>query len=92
MSLTKSDIAKHIAENSGISKKTSKDLLDYFIDLIKSNLKNKKSVKVSNFGTFEVKRTPSRIGRNPMTKEEYIISERNRITLNASKNIKDILN
>ena len=92
MTLTKRDIAKHIANETDISKQDSKDLLDYFINLIKANLKIMNSVKISNFGTFEVKKTPSRIGRNPKTREEHIISERNRITLNTSKNIKDYLN
>ena len=92
MSLTKSDIALNIAKHTGISKQDSKALLENFIEQIKFSLKNKISVKISNFGTFEVKKTPSRIGRNPKTKKEYMISARNRITLNASKNIKDFLN
>ena len=92
MSLTKSDIALNIAKHTGISKQDSKALLENFIEQIKFSLKNKISVKISNFGTFEVKKTPSRIGRNPKTKKEYTISARNRITLNASKNIKDFLN
>ena len=92
MALTKCDIAQNIAKNTGISKQDSNALLENFIEQIKFSLKNKISVKISNFGTFEVKKTPSRIGRNPKTKEEYMISARNRITLNASKNIKDFLN
>ena len=92
MALTKSDIAQNIAKNTGISKQDSNALLENFIEQIKFSLKNKISVKISNFGTFEVKKTPSRIGRNPKTKKEYMISARNRITLNASKNIKDFLN
>ena len=92
MALNKRDIAKHIANETDISKQDSKDLLDHFINLIKANLKKMNSVKISNFGTFEVKKTPSRIGRNPKTREEHIISERNRITLNTSRNIKDFLN
>ena len=92
MAVTKSDIAQNIAKNTGISNQDSKALLDNFIEQIKFSLKNKISVKISNFGTFEVKKTPSRIGRNPKTKKEYMISARNRITLNASKNIKDFLN
>jgi len=92
MALTKCDIAQNIAKNAGISKQDSKVLLDNFIEQIKSSLKNKISVKIYNFGTFEVKKTPSRIGRNPKTKEEHVISARNRITLNASKNLKDFLN
>ena len=92
MALTKSDIAKNIAENTGISKQDSKKILEHFIDQIKFGLKNRISVKISNFGTFQVKKTPSRLGRNPKTKEEYVISARNRITLKASKRIKDFLN
>ena len=92
MALAKSDIAHNIAKNTGISKQDSKALLENFIEQIKFSLKNKIPVKISNFGTFEVKKTPSRIGRNPKTKEEYTVSARNRITLNASKRIKDFLN
>tara|TARA_B100000900_G_C20297421_1_gene600751 strand:- start:34 stop:312 length:279 start_codon:yes stop_codon:yes gene_type:complete len=92
MALTKSDIVKNIAQETGISKQNSKDLLDHFLNLIKMNLKKMNPVKISNFGTFEVKRTPSRMGRNPKTKQEYIISERNKITLKTSKNIKNFLN
>jgi len=92
MALTKSDIVKNIAENTGFTKQDSKELLDHFLDQIKFSLKNSISVKISNFGTFEVKKTPARIGRNPKTKEEHIISERDRIILNPSKNIRDFLN
>jgi len=92
MSKTKSDIVDDIALQTGISKKLSQDLLEYFIFFLKSNLKKNNIIKISNFGTFEVKTSPSRIGRNPKTKEEFKISERNRVTLNTSKKIKDILN
>ena len=91
MSLTKSDIAKNIAKETSISNQDSKHLLNNFIDLIKVNLKKMNSVKISNFGTFEVKKTPARMGRNPKTKQEHLISERNRIALKTSKNVKDFL-
>ena len=92
MSKTKSDIVEDIALGTNLSKKLSQDLLEYFIFFLKNNLKKNNLIKISNFGTFEVRTTPSRIGRNPKTKEEFKISERNRVTLNTSKKIKDILN
>jgi len=92
MSKTKSDIADDIAAQTGISKKNSQDLLEHLIYFLKNNLKKNHFIKISNFGTFEAKTTPSRIGRNPITKEEFTISERNRITLNTSKKIKEVLN
>ena len=53
---------------------------------------NNKIVKIHNFGTFKLKRKNSRLGRNPKTKEEVIISERNVITFIPSKNILKKLN
>ena len=54
-------------------------------------LKNKK-VKISNFGTFILKKKNKRIGRNPKTKEEKIISERNVILFKPSKELKNYIN
>ena len=51
-----------------------------------------KKVKISNFGTFLLKRKKERIGRNPKTKEKKIISERNIISFKASKELKKYLN
>lgn len=92
MSKTKRDIVDDVTLQTGLSKKNSQDLLEHFIFYLKSNLKKNHFIKISNFGTFEAKTTPSRIGRNPITKEEFTISERNRITLKTSKKIKEVLN
>ena len=40
-----------------------------------------------NFGTFKINYNKERIGRNPKTKEEYVIGARNIITFKVSKNI-----
>ncbi len=71
-------------------KSTAKDLLESFIDIIKSN--SSKNIKISNFGTFSVKTTPERVGRNPKTKKEYIISKRKKLTFQASSVVKKNLN
>ena len=56
-------------------------VFEFFVDLLKKNSKQK-IVKVSNFGTFYTKNTPQRLGRNPKTKEEFIISKRSCYSLN----------
>ena len=48
----------------------------------------KKKVKVNGFGTFKRENTPERVGRNPRTKEEYIIPKMNKLRLIASNIIK----
>ena len=91
MSLKKSDIAKNISSKASISESISKQLVSSFIDIIKSN-SNEQDVKVANFGTFTNKVTPQRIGRNPKTGEEHIITERVKLTFIISNKVKDQLN
>ena len=91
MSLKKSDIAKNIASKASISESLSKELVSSFIDTIKLK-SNEKDVKVANFGTFTNKVTPQRIGRNPKTGEEHIITERVKLNFIISNKVKKQLN
>tara|TARA_B110000008_G_scaffold214743_1_gene213921 strand:- start:36 stop:311 length:276 start_codon:yes stop_codon:yes gene_type:complete len=91
MSFTKSDIAKNIALKTLISTQSAKQLLDKFIQVVVSGSK-RSPVKISGFGTFVRKKTPSRIGRNPKTGEEFEISERYKLNLILSNIIKDKIN
>jgi integration host factor subunit alpha len=91
MSFTKSDIAKNIALKSSISNQSAKQLLDKFIQVVVSTSK-KSPVKISGFGTFVRKKSPSRIGRNPKTGEEFEISARSKLNLILSNKIKEKIN
>ena len=91
MSSTKSDIAKNIAKKTSISNQKAKQLLDKFIQVVVS-ASNKRQVKISGFGTFVNKKTPSRIGRNPKTGEEFEILERTKLNLVLSNKIKEKIN
>ena len=76
----------------GFSKKISENLLGDFLETIIENLNNEKKLKISNFGTFTVRNKKSRIGRNPLTKENKLISDRNVVLFKASKEFKDLVN
>ena len=91
MSYTKSDISKNIASKSLIPNQTAKQLLDRFVQVVVSG-SEKKQVKISGFGTFIRKKTPSRIGRNPKTGEEFEISKRTKLNLIISNKIKEKIN
>ena len=90
--LTKKDIINSIYMQLGFSKKITETILEDFILLIINNLKESKKIKITNFGTFFIKRKKSRIGRNPKTKEIKMISERNVIIFKPSKFIKNYIN
>jgi len=91
MSLKKSDIAKKISSRISIKNSLGKEIVDSFIEIIKSK-SDSSAVKISNFGTFINKVTPKRIGRNPSTGKEYIITERVKLNFIISDKVKKQLN
>ena len=90
--LTKKNIVNSIYMQIGFSKKIAENLLDDILNIIINNLKKHKKIKISNFGTFILKSKKSRIGRNPKTKEEKKISERNVVLFKPSKEFKEFIN
>ena len=54
------------------------------LDLVVGSLRKKNEVKIVNFGIFRVKNKKNRIGRNPKTKVEVMISQRNVVKFKAS--------
>ena len=76
----------------GYSKKITEIILDDFFDIILKKLILNSKVKISNFGTFTLKKKLQRLGRNPKTKEAAVISERNVITFKSSKELKNFIN
>ena len=92
INLTKKDIIKSIYLQIGLSKKIIDLFLEDIIKILSSNIKENKKVKISKFGTFVVRNKKKRIGRNPKTKEEKNVSERNVLLFKPSKELKKYIN
>ena len=92
INLTKKDLVNLIYMQIGFSKKISENLIDDFFQNIIDNLLHEKNLKLSRFGTFSIRKKKSRIGRNPKTKKEAIISERSVVLFKPSKEFKDLVN
>ena len=52
----------------------------------------KNNIIIKNIGSFKLIEKNERIGRNPKTKEEIIISKRKSISFLSSKNLTNYLN
>tara|TARA_B100001989_G_C24455189_1_gene421216 strand:- start:28 stop:324 length:297 start_codon:yes stop_codon:yes gene_type:complete len=92
INLTKKDVINSMYMQIGYSKKILDIILDDILNLIINNLKKKRKVKISNFGTFEVRHKKKRLGRNPKTKETKLISERYVVLFKPSKDFKKFIN
>ena len=92
MTIKKYNISSKIAVKLKTSINTSSALVDSFISIIIKETSSSKVIKLSKFGTFKRQSTPKRIGRNPKTKESYIIKKSNKLVFKASNIIKEVLN
>ena len=92
VNLTKKEIINSVFMQIGYSKKMSESILEDILSDIVKNLKKHKVVKISNFGTFHIRFKKRRVGRNPRTKEEKIISKRNVVLFKPSKEFKNFIN
>ena len=89
--LKKKDISLEISEKLGFSvlysSKIVEDLIDSFkIQIINGNL------YLKNLGSFTLKEKRERIGRNPRSKETFIIKKRKVIIFKPSKNLLKLIN
>ena len=55
-------------------------------------IKNDKSFTIKNFGSFKIKDKKKRIGRNPKTKVEVMISARNVVNFKVSNFLLNSIN
>ena len=75
-----------------LSRENAVAVVNLYFNEIKSALQQDKKVKIPAFGSFEVKYTKPRIGRNPKTKEEVMISARRVVTWSQTKKLIERIN
>jgi len=68
--ITKAEIVDAIYEKINVERKLVRDIVDLFIDEVKSALVSRKVIELRGFGTFEIKiRKGREKARNPKTGE-----------------------
>ena len=92
INLTKKDLVNLVYMQLGFSKQISENLIEDFSSTIIENIKNEKKLKLTKFGTFEIRQKKSRVGRNPKTKETKVISSRDVVLFKPSKEFKEFIN
>ncbi len=89
--LNKEEIYVHLSEKTGLSLNYTKKVIDDLIDCMKECLIENDLI-LKNIGSFKIINKNERIGRNPMTKEEFLIKKRRTISFKSSKSLRDKLN
>lgn len=89
--MTKKEIIELVAERTKLNKNLTKAIVECVLDVFIEILAREKRIEVRNFGVFKVKRTPARVGRNPVTKETADVPARNIVQFKAGKYMKQLV-
>jgi len=90
--ITREYLANCIKEELGLSRSESLKLVALILNNLSNSIKKDKLLKLPNLGTFKIRKKNSRIGRNPKTGEESVITARSVVSFNASEKLKSRLN
>jgi len=87
-SMTKADIINTLFESVGLPKKESNEIIETILETMKQAFIDGESIKISGFGTFNVRKKRARRGRNPKTGEEIEITSRSVVTFRPCNQLK----
>ena len=87
--LTKSQIAEHLAEKSGLTKRAMVQVLDDFAALAYREAKN--GFTLPGLGKLKLANRKARIGRNPQTGKEIKIPAKRVVKFRVVKAAKDAI-
>ena len=88
MTVTKADLADHLYESVGLSKRESLALVDSFFVAMRQTLARGEPILLSGFGRFTLREKRARPGRNPMTGKHSLITARRVVTFSASMDLR----
>ena len=83
----KIDIVKEISNITGFPVNLIKKIVNDYLMMLTYKIKKDRDFLIKNFGSFKIIDKKERVGRNPKTKEEFIITARKSISFTASKNL-----
>ena len=93
IAMIKNELIDEIREElGGISSREVWAYVTFIVEEITKALERGESVKITNFGVFEPYDKKERIGRNPKTLEDAVISARRVVRFRMSDSVFDLLN
>ena len=86
--MNKSDLAKSIALNANLPKKTAEDVVNTIFDSLCRELAEGGRIEIRGFGSFYSKTYEARDGRNPRTGETINVPEKTHVLFRVGKELK----
>ncbi|SEP65619.1 integration host factor subunit alpha [Devosia sp. YR412] len=89
--ITRAKLSKAASRRTGISPADTAAICDAMFDLIGEALMRAETVKLTAFGSLQVRSRAERVGRNPRTGTEHRISPRHTVVFTPSAQLREAL-
>lgn len=90
--LTKADLVDVVYErHGGLTKDEAAEIVDTIIKTVKTSLRSGRTVRIKNFGTFEVTARPGRVGVNPVSGEKIFIRPHKGLSFRPARRLMDVM-
>jgi integration host factor subunit alpha len=90
--LTRADLAETVVQKVGLPRNESQELVELVIKVLSERLAEGEAVKLSSFGSFNIREKGERVGRNPKTGQEVPITPRRVLVFRPSNIMKERIN
>ena len=91
-SITRLDLSDAVYRTVGLSRAVSASLVELVLEEISDCIERGETVKLSSFGSFVVREKRQRVGRNPKTGKQAVISARRVLVFKPSAVLKQRIN
>ena len=89
--ITKRDLARILARESGMKKTLAYRCADVFFEGLAESIVRGDRIEIRGFGVWEVKETKAKNGRNPRTGERILVPARRKVMFKIGRILKEAL-
>ncbi|MEO0077364.1 MAG: HU family DNA-binding protein [candidate division WOR-3 bacterium] len=89
--MTKRELVERLAKGADTTKATAEAFLNTFINTVMTAVKKGDKVAIPGFGTFMIRKTKARVGRNPATGEKINIPAKKKAVFRPGKEFKALV-
>lgn len=90
--LTKADLVEVVYDrHGGLTKNEAAEIVDAIFSTVKKSLSDGRTVRIQNFGTFEITSRKGRMGVNPVNGERIFIEPHKGLSFRPARRLKDEL-
>ena len=89
--ITRASLNEAAAHRTGLSRADIAAIADRMFELMGEELMARENVKLTGFGSFQVRARAQRVGRNPRTGTEHTISQRDTVVFTPGALLREAL-